>query len=81
MAGGSWDLGFSKTHKRMGQGAMALWQRGESPGAGGMLAGGSVAIPALVVLGLKFLPPAWAPGAEARGSHAAWNVAEVLGWF
>lgn len=32
MAGDSWDLGFSKTHKRLGQGAGALWQRAEPLG-------------------------------------------------
>lgn len=81
MAGDGWDLGFSKAHKRLGQGVVALWQRAEPPGAGGTLAGGSMAIPAVMVLGLGFLPLAWAPGAEARGGHAAWNAAEVLGWF
>lgn len=54
---------------------MALWQRSEPLGAEGALAGGSVANPALVALGLRFLPPAWASGAEARGGHAAWDAA------
>ena len=81
MAGDSWDLGFSKAHKRLGQAAVALWQRAEPLGTGGTLVGGSVAIPAVVVLGHGFLPLARAPGAEARGSHAAWNAAEVLGSF
>lgn len=38
MVGDSWDfLAFSKTHKRLGQDAVALWQRAEPLAAGGTL--------------------------------------------